>query len=176
MATRQKGRKTYRSMQGRVVDLDMLIKRNELTPAVGNARVNARGDELGAGGKIVRTREQIVSSYYESNPKATPDADVPTTEPVQQPSVPNNPPSQTMTIEDTQPSSIVNEVEPAVEEVPVKQEATEQADEQRRVATANAAASAGRRGGRRRREGGAGRLQPEPIREPARFTRVKGDV
>ena len=44
MAMRNKGRKTYRSMQGKVVDLDLLIKRNELTPAVGNAKVNARGD------------------------------------------------------------------------------------------------------------------------------------
>ena len=121
--------RTYRTMNGRSVDMDKLRSQNELTPAVGNMKVNARGDEPGAGGKIVRTREQIVSSYYESNPKATPDADVPTTEPVQQPSVPNNPPSQTMTIEDTQPSSIVNEVEPAVEEVPVKQEATEQAEQ-----------------------------------------------
>jgi len=64
MGTRQKGRKTYRSMQGRVVDLDMLIKRNELTPAVGNARVNARGDELGPGGKIIRKREDVVRDYY----------------------------------------------------------------------------------------------------------------
>ena len=121
--------RTYRTMNGRSVDMDKLRSQNELTPAVGNMKVNARGDELGAGGKIIRTREQIVSSYYESNPKATPDADVPTTEPVQKPSVPNNPPSQTMTIEDTQPSSIVNEVESAVEEVPVKQEATEQAEQ-----------------------------------------------
>ena len=64
MGTRQKGRKTYRSMQGRVVDLDMLIKRNELNPAVGNARVNARGDELGPGGKIIRKREDVVRDYY----------------------------------------------------------------------------------------------------------------
>ncbi len=121
--------RTYRTMNGRSVDMDKLRSQNELTPAVGNMKVNARGDELGAGGKIIRTREQIVSSYYESNPKATPDADVPTTEPVQKPSVPNNPPSQTMTIEDTQPSSIVNEVESAVEEVPAKQEATEQPEQ-----------------------------------------------
>jgi hypothetical protein len=39
-------------------------------PAVGNVRVNARGDELGAGGQIVRKREDIVAEYYESNPKA----------------------------------------------------------------------------------------------------------
>ena len=71
MATRQKGRKTYRSMQGRVVDLDMLIKRNELTPAVGNARVNARGDELGPGGKIIKKREEVLRDYYEDNVEPT---------------------------------------------------------------------------------------------------------
>jgi len=53
-------------MQGREIDMDMLRKKNELTPAVGNARVNARGDELGAGGKIVRKREDIVNDYYKN--------------------------------------------------------------------------------------------------------------
>ncbi len=67
MAIKNKGRKTYRSMKGKVVDLDLLIKRNELTPAVGNARVNARGDELGPGGKIVRKREEIVQDYYKGS-------------------------------------------------------------------------------------------------------------
>ena len=50
-------------MQGKVVDLDLLIKRNELTPAVGNAKVNARGDELGPGGNIIRKREEVVNEY-----------------------------------------------------------------------------------------------------------------
>ena len=59
-------------MQGKIVDLDKLIKRNELTPAVGNAKVNARGDELGAGGKIIRRREEVVRDYYDGN---TPVAD-----------------------------------------------------------------------------------------------------
>lgn len=102
--------RTYRTMNGRQVDMDKLRSQNELTPAVGNMKVNARGDELGRGGKIVRTREQIVSSYYESNPKATPDADVPVGEqPVVQKSKPNNPPSQTMKIEDTPVSSVIEE-------------------------------------------------------------------
>ena len=102
--------RTYRTMNGRQVDMDKLRSQNELTPAVGNMKVNARGDELGAGGKIVRTREQIVSSYYEANPKATPDADVPAGEqPVVQKSKPNNPPSQTMKIEDTPVSSVIDE-------------------------------------------------------------------
>lgn len=57
-------------MQGKEVDMDKLIRQHELMPAVGNVRVNARGDELGAGGQIVRKREDIVAEYYESNPKA----------------------------------------------------------------------------------------------------------
>ena len=62
-----------RSMQGKEVDMDKLMRQHELMPAVGNVRVNARGDELGAGGKIVRKREDIIAEYYENNPKAKPD-------------------------------------------------------------------------------------------------------
>lgn len=57
-------RKVYKSMQGKTVDIDLLRQRHELTPAVGNVRVNARGDELGKGGEIVKKREEIVNEYY----------------------------------------------------------------------------------------------------------------
>ena len=50
----------YRTMQGKEVDLNRLMNQNELTMAVGNVKVNARGDELGAGGKIVRKREELL--------------------------------------------------------------------------------------------------------------------
>jgi len=73
MAIRQTGRKTYRTAQGKPIDMDMLRQRNELTPAVGNARVNARGDEIGAGGKIIRKREDVLRDYYADNPQAAPD-------------------------------------------------------------------------------------------------------
>ena len=49
--------------------MDTLRQRNELTPAVGNARVNARGDELGPGGKIIKKREDLLRDYYEEHPK-----------------------------------------------------------------------------------------------------------
>lgn len=62
---------THVSMRGKLVDMERLNLQNELTPAVGNIRVNARGDELGPGGKIVKTREQILQDYYSTNPKAT---------------------------------------------------------------------------------------------------------
>jgi hypothetical protein len=57
-------------MQGREVDMEKLMRQNELMPAVGNMRVNARGDELGPGGKIVKKREDVVAEYYEHNPNA----------------------------------------------------------------------------------------------------------
>jgi hypothetical protein len=65
--------KVYKTMQGREVDMDKLMSQHELMPAVGNVRVNARGDELGQGGKIVKKREDVIAEYYENNPKATPD-------------------------------------------------------------------------------------------------------
>ena len=62
-----------RSYQGKEVDMDKIVRQHELAPAVGNARVNARGDELGQGGKIVKKREDVMAEYYENNPKAIPD-------------------------------------------------------------------------------------------------------
>jgi hypothetical protein len=60
-------KKVYRTANGKSVDMDLLRQRNELTPAVGNSRVNARGDELGPGGKIVRKREDILKDFYEQS-------------------------------------------------------------------------------------------------------------
>lgn len=51
-------------MQGKEIDLDKLRAKNETVLAVGNAKVNARGDEIGPGGKITRKREEIVNEYY----------------------------------------------------------------------------------------------------------------
>jgi hypothetical protein len=64
MAMKEPSRKVYRSMQGKEVDLDKLRNKNETTLAVGNSRVNARGDEIGPGGKIIRKREDVMSEYY----------------------------------------------------------------------------------------------------------------
>jgi hypothetical protein len=61
-------------MQGKEIDMDKLMTKHELMPAIGNAGVNARGDELGPGGKIIRKREEIMSAYYENNPKAKPNS------------------------------------------------------------------------------------------------------
>lgn len=57
----------HRSMQGKLIDMEKLMRQNELMPAIGNVRVNARGDELGPGGKIIKKKEDIMAEYYNSN-------------------------------------------------------------------------------------------------------------
>lgn len=60
MAMKEQPRQVYRSMQGKEVDMNKLVNQNEMTVAVGNVRVNARGDELGPGGRIIRKREDVL--------------------------------------------------------------------------------------------------------------------
>jgi len=58
--------RSYRTAQGKSVDIEKLRLKNELVPAVGNMRVNARGDQLGPGGKVVKSREQMLDDHYNS--------------------------------------------------------------------------------------------------------------
>lgn len=53
-----------RSAMGQPVDIDMLRLANEHTIAVGNTKTNARGDQLGPGGKVVKSRAQIMKDYH----------------------------------------------------------------------------------------------------------------
>ncbi len=59
--------KIVKSAQGKSVDIDSLRLQNETAIAVGNMNVNARGDVLGRGGKVVKTREQVMKDYYALN-------------------------------------------------------------------------------------------------------------
>jgi hypothetical protein len=54
----------HKTMRGKTIDMEILAKRNELTPAMGNARTNARGDLLGPAGKIIKKREDIIKEHY----------------------------------------------------------------------------------------------------------------
>lgn len=64
MAMKEPQRKVYYTMQGNPIDFDKLRMKNEMTLAVGNVRMNARGDELGPGGKIIRKKEDIMNEYH----------------------------------------------------------------------------------------------------------------
>lgn len=68
MPLKETQRSVYKSMQGKEVDIHKLMMQNEMTPAVGNTKVNARGDELGPGGKVVRKREDIIREAESGTP------------------------------------------------------------------------------------------------------------
>lgn len=51
----------HRTARGIPVDMDRLRLQNETAIAVGNMKVNARGDQLGPGGKVIKTRAQVLA-------------------------------------------------------------------------------------------------------------------
>jgi len=61
-------KRVYRTALGRSVDMDTIRLANEEILAVGNMSVNARGDEIGPGGEIVRSRNQVMAEYYQTDP------------------------------------------------------------------------------------------------------------
>ena len=56
---KEQQRSVYRTARGRELDMNKMVNQNELTIAVGNAKVNARGDKLGPDGKIIQRREDL---------------------------------------------------------------------------------------------------------------------
>jgi anion-transporting ArsA/GET3 family ATPase len=65
MVARAPRKRMYRTMQGRMVDIEKLRSANENVQAVGNMNVNARGDVLGPGGQIATKKEKVIQKYYE---------------------------------------------------------------------------------------------------------------
>jgi hypothetical protein len=57
--------RTYRTAQGKIVDLGALQLKNENVRAVGNIPVNARGDLLDSHNRPIDSRNQQVSKQYQ---------------------------------------------------------------------------------------------------------------
>jgi hypothetical protein len=70
--------KIYKSAMGRVVDMGALMLENENTRAVGNMNVNARGDVLDSGNRVVETKNRQVAKHYQRQ-VAAPANHLPTT-------------------------------------------------------------------------------------------------
>jgi hypothetical protein len=49
--------------RGEPIDMGALIAQNADTPALGNAKMNARGDILGKDGVVLKTQEQIEAEW-----------------------------------------------------------------------------------------------------------------
>lgn len=57
--------RTYRTAQGKHLDMAALIAKNERTRAVGNMKVNARGDTIDSQGRVVVPVTQKVGDSYQ---------------------------------------------------------------------------------------------------------------
>jgi hypothetical protein len=64
-------RKTYKTALGKTVDLGALMLQNEDTRAVGNMKVNARGDEIDDRGRVIRKKTEQVNNQYQRQVKTT---------------------------------------------------------------------------------------------------------
>lgn len=58
--------KQHRSAQGKVIDMTALMTKNERVRAVGNMKVNARGDTIDDYGKVVTPVTQKVGAAYQA--------------------------------------------------------------------------------------------------------------
>lgn len=72
----------YRTAMGKMVDMAALTAKNEKTRAVGNMKVNARGDTIDAHGRVIKTATTKVNDSYNKtvgNRSAQPVRNKPTT-------------------------------------------------------------------------------------------------
>ena len=63
--------KNYKSMRGVNIDLAKLMAKADKSISVGNTQTNARGDQLGRGGRVIKSADEIARDHYNANnPKA----------------------------------------------------------------------------------------------------------
>ena len=63
--------KNYKSMRGANIDVAKLMLQQEKNISVGNTRSNARCDQLGRGGRVVKGADEIAREHYnKNNPRA----------------------------------------------------------------------------------------------------------
>jgi len=60
----------HRSNRGKIIDFQTLMAQQGDEPAVGNMSINARGDVIGKGGKVIQKAEDRARQHYNANPKA----------------------------------------------------------------------------------------------------------
>ena len=64
-------KEVYKSANGRPVDMGALRLQNEKIRAVGNMKVNARGDEINDHNQVIRKKPEQVNSQYSHQTQPT---------------------------------------------------------------------------------------------------------
>ena len=73
-------KEVYRTANGKTVDMGALRLKNEKVRAVGNMKVNARGDEIDERDRVIRKRTEQTNNQYKKQantyrPSSTPPED-----------------------------------------------------------------------------------------------------
>jgi glycine cleavage system H lipoate-binding protein len=63
--------RVYKTAQGKSVDMGRLALQNEKTRAVGNMKVNARGDVVNDNNKVIAKKNEQVNRQYNKQVKST---------------------------------------------------------------------------------------------------------
>lgn len=63
--------KKYTTSSGITVDMEAIRTRHSREVAAGNMKVNARGDRLGKGGKVVKKAQDVYRAQHSEHSKAT---------------------------------------------------------------------------------------------------------
>jgi len=58
-------KEVYKSARGKVVDMGALRLKNEQTVAVGNMKINARGDQIDDAGQVIASKPEQVNKQYQ---------------------------------------------------------------------------------------------------------------
>lgn len=67
-----------KSIRGKEINMEALMIQNQNAVALGNARMNARGDLLGKNGKVIKTREELAAEYNTQSPNVAVNASITT--------------------------------------------------------------------------------------------------
>lgn len=63
--------KTYKTAMGKSIDMGAMVLANEKVRAVGNQKVNAKGDIIDSNNNVVKTRQQQLAEQYGTQAKKT---------------------------------------------------------------------------------------------------------
>jgi len=61
----------YRTAKGKMIDMEAMRTANERTVASGNMKVNAKGDELGKGGRVVKPVKERAAARHRTVKQTT---------------------------------------------------------------------------------------------------------
>lgn len=106
-------KKLYKTAMGKSIDIEALRLKQEDTLAVGNMRINAKGDEITPTGQVIRSKsDKVKANYYDLHATVPEEGDIPT----------NKPTTQTQVIADALES--VEQVEAVVKDNNQQQESS----------------------------------------------------